>query len=538
VRVLYLLVLAGSLLAPSGKAATYYISPEGNDSGAGTPDAPFCTLMRGAMAAGPGDTVLVRDGTYGHETAVSAGDGANTAASPVILYRSGTPDAWITFQAEHKGGAVLDCEFICDSYINLLNASYVVIQGFVITRGYKEGIHSNDAAHHITLRGNRFEYIANRTTSTSLGLDGMYTNPNCHDFIIDGNTFHDIGRTNDSQLDHGLYLHGTNFTIVNNIFYNIQHGWAIQAGQALNNVLIANNTFASLDGIGPAGQIMLWKSVSSLTIQNNIFYYPGSYAIVRYASSLTTCSIDHNLVYGAIGLMLNSSGCDVGTNHIGPDPMFVNGRVPPSCRISSSTASSSSDAFVQGPSRCCCPHYDFHLQPGSPGIDTGVTIAAVASDFDGLARPQGSSMDIGAYEYPVSTPMLAAISGINVWGVMPDSVIINWSTDKATTSSVQYGIDSYTGSTPMDPALVNQHSATISNLAPSTQYQYRVVSQDNTGNLVMSADSTFTTATLSVVAASIAASDPIAPSSDPSVSTTVVVTWTIPDLSAFSWWGW
>ena len=29
----------------------------------------------------------------------------------------------------------------------------------MITRGYKEGIHSNDAAHNIILRGNRFEYI-------------------------------------------------------------------------------------------------------------------------------------------------------------------------------------------------------------------------------------------------------------------------------------------------------------------------------------------------------------------------------------------
>jgi hypothetical protein len=375
-RFLCLLVLAGSLLAAWGKAATYYVTPNGSDSGAGTPDAPFRTLMRGAMAAGPGDAVVVRDGTYGHETAVTAGDGANFAASPVILYRSGAPDAWITFRAEHKGGAVLDCELICDSYINLLNASYVVIQGFVITRGYKEGIHSNDAAHHITLRGNRFEYIANRITATRLGLDGMYTNVNCHDFLIDGNTFHDIGRTNDSQLDHGLYLHGANFTITNNIFYNIQHGWAIQAADGLTNVLIANNTFA-FPGPNKSSHIMLWRRQSGITIRNNIFYNSvpaaiASYAISRWASLVSNCSIDHNVVYGAHDVLPHLNGCTLNGNRLGSAPHFVGSSSPP---------------------------YDFHLQPTSSAIQAGIQIPGVGMDFDGIRRPHGSTSDAGAYQY-------------------------------------------------------------------------------------------------------------------------------------------
>jgi len=381
-RVLHLMVLGSVLLAPAGRSATYYVAPDGDDSRAGTLNAPFRTLMQGATVAGPGDTVMVRDGRYGHESAVTGGDGANFAASPVVLNRSGTPSAWITFQAEHKGAAVLDCEMVCDSYINLLNASYIVIQGFVITRGYKEGIHSNDAAHHITLRGNRFEYIANRASATNMGLDGMYTNPNCHDFVIDGNVFHDIGRTNASQLDHGLYLRGANFTIVNNIFYNIQHGWAIQAAQGLTNVLIANNTFVSLGAEDRGGQILLWNAQSNLTIQNNIWYNPRNYPIVRYFSSVSGCVIDHNMVYGALRLMSDSSGCVVGTNQIGPDPMFVNASAPP---------------------------YDFHLRPESPAIDAGVIISRITNDVDGLARSQGRSTDLGAYEYPVPIPTLPAI---------------------------------------------------------------------------------------------------------------------------------
>ncbi len=160
---------------------------------------------------------------------------------------------------------------LCDAYFDLRNSSYVVIQGFVITHGYKEGIHSNDSAHHITLRGNVIDYIANRPASTTLGLSGMYTNANCHDFVIDRNVFHDIGRTTANWLDHGLYLHGANFTITNNVFHNIPHGWSIQMADGLSNVVIANNTFAFPNGGGQAGQIMMWNSQSAVIITEQYF---------------------------------------------------------------------------------------------------------------------------------------------------------------------------------------------------------------------------------------------------------------------------
>jgi len=232
-----LLTLGVLLLARLAGAAAYYVAPAGSDSNPGTLAAPFLTLQQGVNRAVAGDTVIVRDGTYGHVNSVTGGDSSGNEYAPVVLYNSGTAGAWITIKAEHKGAAVLDCEMLCDAYINLGNASYIVIQDLVITRGYKEAIHSNDSAHHITLRGNRLEYIANRSTSTTLGLDGLYANPNCHDFIIDGNVFHDIGRTNVNWLDHGLYLHGSNYTIINNVFYNIPHGWSIQTADGLSNVL-------------------------------------------------------------------------------------------------------------------------------------------------------------------------------------------------------------------------------------------------------------------------------------------------------------
>lgn len=47
------------------------------------------------------------------------------------------------------------------------------------------------------------------------------------------------------------------------------------------------------------------------------------------------------------------------------------------------------------------PYNDFHLQPGSPCIDTGTDRMAPPIDLDGVMRPQGFGYDMGAYEYVV-----------------------------------------------------------------------------------------------------------------------------------------
>jgi hypothetical protein len=43
---------------------------------------------------------------------------------------------------------------------------------------------------------------------------------------------------------------------------------------------------------------------------------------------------------------------------------------------------------------------NFHLQSGSPAKDAGYnTSSTVVRDFDGIPRPQGPAVDIGAFEY-------------------------------------------------------------------------------------------------------------------------------------------
>src|SRR5687768_15164632 len=91
-RILFITFLtfcAVLLLAGTGtvRAASYYVdanSPNASDANSGTSEtAPFLTIQQGANLAQPGDTVFIKNGTYGSFAAV----------------RSGLSTGWITYKA-------------------------------------------------------------------------------------------------------------------------------------------------------------------------------------------------------------------------------------------------------------------------------------------------------------------------------------------------------------------------------------------------------------------------------------------------------
>jgi len=208
-----------ALLCSFANAATYYVATTGSDSNPGTQGAPFQHLSKAAATARhPGDTVIVMDGTYGNEGVVEPN-------FVVTLQYSGTAGNPITFMAQNRGKAILDSQntsttTTCNgaaSYFNLYNASFIVIQGFVLQNSCDSGFESNDSAHDITIRWNEVRNIANRTVTDQIGRDGIYLNTNEYNFVFDGNIFHDIGRTDGvSQLhfDHGIYSHSQNTTVI------------------------------------------------------------------------------------------------------------------------------------------------------------------------------------------------------------------------------------------------------------------------------------------------------------------------------------
>jgi len=117
---------------------------------------------------------------------------------------------------------------------------------------------------------------------------------------------------------------------------------------------------------------MLWGRQANLIVRDNIFYEPERFAIVRYQASISSCSIDHNMIYGATAsqVIMDTSGCSVRDNRIGVNPMFVDAASEP---------------------------YDFRLRAGSPAIGAGA-VTSVSIDFDDLAR-SSTHPDIGAFVF-------------------------------------------------------------------------------------------------------------------------------------------
>jgi hypothetical protein len=75
----------------------------GSDSNPGTSRSePFKTIQEAMDQVDPGDTVIVGDGIYT--------DHNSDEAVASMTRTGGTAGAWITFKAENKWGAVLDCE--------------------------------------------------------------------------------------------------------------------------------------------------------------------------------------------------------------------------------------------------------------------------------------------------------------------------------------------------------------------------------------------------------------------------------------------
>lgn len=365
------------LLSFSGlaQAATYYVSPGGNDANPGDQNAPFQHVSRGASAAQAGDTVVVMDGTYDNEGQVAQPGGGYV----VTLSNSGVPGAPITIMAQNRGGAILNAASSARSplgcygawaYFDASYVSYVVIQGFVIENACLSGIHMNGRAHDITVKWNEIRNIGNWNNPTNQHASGTYLNANEYNITFDGNVFHDIGGAS-TNLEHAIYSYGSNLIVINNIFFNQVHGWDIQIAGG-SNIFIGNNTFA-YSNPNRDGQVILWESapISNVVIENNIFYQPPSTAVVSWqAGSINGCTIANNLTTSG-SISDNGANCAVANNLAGVDPNFVNG--------------------VSGP-------LDFHLQPGSPAIGAGIIYSFATSDLEDRPRPTNAGLDLGALQ--------------------------------------------------------------------------------------------------------------------------------------------
>ncbi len=437
-----ILVAAALLWSSTAMAATYYVSPTGADSNLGTTQsAPWRTLRKAAAAMVAGDTAIAMNGTY--------------VEPEVAFLRSGTASARITLKAQNKHQAILSSISACNPNISAY-ASYITIedmrleinaanvncttgstagQGGVFcwpqgtpspsnpTTGYV-GCHIRGVS--ISADSRRWEGI--KTRQDFALVEGCDTGAGMEDMLSNGAIYRNNLITGPDGGGGGIIAKGgaRNFQAYGNTVYiTTPWGTGITLGGysgnqylfdpvsglegynqvAYSNVVINKSGVSNVYGLlhRAAKDSAFYNNVvigAPLTaihggttgvasinpiFKNNIVDCGGGAATSFEDLYTGTLTIDHNNFY-------NCTGLPAQTNPISGNPLFVN-------RLS-----------------------DWHLQPGSPAINSGAALSPfigysgesldVSKDFNAIART--APWDLGIYNVSGSplppTPLTVAFA--------------------------------------------------------------------------------------------------------------------------------
>ena len=327
---------------------TLHVSPAGDDTAAGTQDAPLRTIARAAELAQPGTLVQVAAGRY---------VGSFTTAA------SGTADARITYRSDPIGAAEVVGTGDEAAWRNL--GDHVDIEGFTITGDAVDGL--VDEGSFVTIIGNQVAGFAGNCISTSR------TGYTLHDIEVIANVVSGCGS---SALDHGIYVSHPGGTVANNISYG-HAGYGIHCWHNCNGLVISNNlVFDNAEGgiiVGQGdGPNNGDVDADDFVVSNNIAVGNGGDGISESGATGSNNRYLNNNVFGnAEGGMDLKTGVETGT--VETSPGFVDFRPDGSG--------------------------DYRLLPTSPMIDAGTGEGAVGIDLVGTTRPRGGGVDVGAYEY-------------------------------------------------------------------------------------------------------------------------------------------
>ena len=404
---------------------SYWVSPGGSDSGAGTSSsAAFRTLQHAADLARAGDTVHVLAGTYAGMDLTGSAYPGGTSASP-ITFIAGSGD-WRTsgvnvtsLSSKGQGYASINLES---------NGGGYVIEGFNVIGGggQKAGIR--------VANSHNCQVLNNQVSGTFTGVFASLADG----ILVQGNSCHD------ATDQHGIYVNGTDgYTIRANTCYNNNwdgiHTNVLDGGNTINlnglieGNLVYNNTLSGFDitgantctfrnniAYGNARHGMVLQNTNqnptpacqNLLIENNTFdARAGQWAIEVTAGNDANVTLFDNVLLGGSGgggigaagslpasflSDYNATDGNYSESYGGPALESLSKWQSDTGQDRHSIIASPAQLFVNPSSP------DYHLRSGSPAVDAGAASlgghAAAAFDFDG-ARRSPSRMDIGAHRF-------------------------------------------------------------------------------------------------------------------------------------------
>jgi hypothetical protein len=386
---LVLLALLALFVHKARTSNTHYVSPTGSDSNPCSQSSPCATPDHAFNLASPGQTVQVAAGTYDY------------GSSEVLFTNSGTAGNYITVTCATRRACKIQNSVTGNSAVVILGGSYLIFDGFEVTNTSSAG---NNLGLYVTTSFVNITHNTIHHIETDCGDNGGggitvagsgSSNSDLNNITVDGNLIYDINYRNGSpscpastvQSD-GILVEtaGTANRVTNNIVHHTSGGWGILVGNSnatYNNVntVISNNTVFST----AMGGILI-TSGNGTTISNNIVVDTGQLSgrcAIMAPPAVSVTYLNNDLWNNAGGSYCLEWGAS-------NDPSVHSSDMSVNPALGTTFVNWQADGSG-----------DYHLKTGSPLIDAGSAAAGLAptDDLDGAARPQGSSDDIGAYEF-------------------------------------------------------------------------------------------------------------------------------------------
>ncbi len=401
-------------ILPANAATTYYVVPMGSDSNDGSQAAPFRQIRAALSRVKAGDTVLVADGSYLGFTVDSL---IGTEQAPIILRAEGS-NAVVTPTTDRSDNR--DTIFIT-------HASYIVVDGLRSFHAQRAAVRVNHSSH-VTIKNGVYGNNATWGIFTSFSDDLLIAYNECygsereHGIYVSNSCVHPIVRGNVSHGNHGCGIHMngdlsqggvgliTGALIEDNIVYNNGKG----GGGAINmdgvqNSIIRNNLLFNNHATGIANfRIDAAAGPKDNQILNNtIDMAADGRCALLFKQTAGPNTVRNNILYSRnahAGNLLCGSQADIA--NVDSDYNMLD-RVTPDDGDTIYTLAQWKAKGQDRHSLAANPTSlwnnpevgDYHLLPGAPAIDAGVTLTNVTNDLEGHARPVGSGPDIGCYEY-------------------------------------------------------------------------------------------------------------------------------------------
>jgi hypothetical protein len=434
----------------------YFVSPNGNDSNNGSFGSPWLTPVNAKNMMVAGDTVYFRAGTY------ATIDDFGSVLVCNNGYCSGTPNQYQNLLGYPGETATLGNGSLTHSIYHWANTVWqyatvaeltVVAQGDSLTC---QNVAPGGACNYIRIVGNNLhctdsctaldlempaDHIAiygNESAQNCLGASDCNYDNRAYSFYFGGygaQSNFDVGwnRLHDNPFGKGIQVYGhvagdtiTHLVIHDNEIYNntmvgIELGGSdgqtdfVQDAFLYNNILWNNANGAPVSHMvyGAVELEGLDANDGTYTLYNNTFYanspahngIQAGGAIAFGTNGVRSVSLANNIFFAAPGspcyLYFDDSSAPAANRVLFSNNLYFNaGKGPSGCNYNVGSIAVGSDAkgVNANPNFANPSASNFHVAAGSPAIDAGMN-TGVATDFDGVVRPQGSAFDIGAFEF-------------------------------------------------------------------------------------------------------------------------------------------